>query len=293
MSKKTSFVVIGSRLEDGRATELGNKYRKAQDLGTQIMNESDFEKYMQEITKNKDFTLAKAKEIIACEKAGKPMTIEPPKKVQPIIEEGKRNLSVFNESSLWVDKYAPQSTSDIIGNNAIIAKLIEWIHDWEDVILKGNKKKVDFHFRRGMPAENMPNPNARAVLLSGPPGIGKSTAAKLAAKEQGYDIVETNASDQRSKKILEQLLSDAVDNESISSFLTGGKIGAKDKINRKTVIIMDEVDGVSGNNDRGGIQALIQIIKNTKTPIVCICNDRQHPKVRSLANHCFDLRFAK
>lgn len=35
------------------------------------------------------------------------------------------------------------------------------------------------------------------------------------------------------------------------------------------------------------------MIKATRVPIICICNDRQHPKIRSLANHCFDLRFYK
>jgi len=42
---------------------------------------------------------------------------------------------------------------------------------------------------------------------------------------------------------------------------------------------MDEVDGMAGNDDRGGNQALIQLIKETKTPIICVCNDRQNPKV--------------
>lgn len=35
------------------------------------------------------------------------------------------------------------------------------------------------------------------------------------------------------------------------------------------------------------------MIKNTRIPIICICNDRQHQKIRSLANYCFDLRFQK
>lgn len=39
------------------------------------------------------------------------------------------------------------------------------------------------------------------------------------------------------------------------------------------------------------VAELIQMIKRTKIPIICICNDRQSTKVRSLANHCFDLRF--
>ena len=54
---------------------------------------------------------------------------------------------------------------------------------------------------------------------------------------------------------------------------------------------MDEVDGVAGNEDRGGIQELISLIKRSRIPIICICNDRQHKKIRSLANYCYDLRF--
>jgi len=54
---------------------------------------------------------------------------------------------------------------------------------------------------------------------------------------------------------------------------------------------MDEVDGVAGNEDRGGIQELILLIKRSRIPIICICNDRQHKKIRSLANYCYDLRF--
>lgn len=57
------------------------------------------------------------------------------------------------------------------------------------------------------------------------------------------------------------------------------------------VLIMDEVDGVAGNEDRGGIQELIFLIKRSRIPIICICNDRQHKKIRSLANYCYDLRF--
>jgi replication factor C subunit 1 len=53
---------------------------------------------------------------------------------------------------------------------------------------------------------------------------------------------------------------------------------------------MDEVDGV-GAGDRGGIGALIKIIKESKTPIICICNDRDDRKLQSLLNHCYSLKF--
>ena len=53
---------------------------------------------------------------------------------------------------------------------------------------------------------------------------------------------------------------------------------------------MDEVDGC-GACDRGGIQALIQVVKTTKTPIICICNDRQNRKLATLITYCYDLQF--
>ena len=271
-------------LEDGRKVETGNKYKKAQELHTEILYEAALEELLQKATKNTNLTLARALSILSGQANEKPTKKEETRKI-----ERPKVISDSKEHDLWVDKYAPESIGDIIGN-ATVAKLAEWLKDWEKVVIQGEKKHIQF--RPGMNKENIPNPNARACLLSGPPGIGKSTAAKLVAREYDYEPLETNASDQRNKKIIDQLLSDAVGTESITAFTQGEK-DEKIKIGKKTVIIMDEVDGVSGNSDRGGVQALIKIIKSTKVPIICICNDRQSTKVRSLAGHCYDLRFIK
>ena len=55
---------------------------------------------------------------------------------------------------------------------------------------------------------------------------------------------------------------------------------------------MDEVDGMTAS-DRGGVAKLIQLLKKTKIPIICICNDRQSTKVRSLRSHCLELSYRK
>jgi replication factor C subunit 1 len=60
----------------------------------------------------------------------------------------------------------------------------------------------------------------------------------------------------------------------------------------KPLIIMDEVDGMS-SGDRGGVAAIIAMIKSSKIPIICICNDRSSEKIRSLAGHCLDVKFHK
>lgn len=65
-----------------------------------------------------------------------------------------------------------------------------------------------------------------------------------------------------------------------------------DKKVGKTLVIMDEVDGMS-SGDRGGIAAIISFIKKSKVPVICICNDRDSQKIRSLAGHCYDIKFYK
>lgn len=94
-----------------------------------------------------------------------------------------------------------------------------------------------------------------------------------------YDTVELNASDTRNKKSVHDFLTDLVQTQSF---------GASDTPTKR-VIIMDEVDGMGGS-DRGGMAELLKIMKTSKIPIICICNDRQSQKVKSLANSCLDLR---
>lgn len=108
------------------------------------------------------------------------------------------------------------------------------------------------------------------------------------AQELDFDIVEFNASDTRSKKLLKEEVAQLLSSTSLASFATKGA-----EVSKKRVLLMDEVDGMAGNEDRGGIQELIALIKTTHVPIICMCNDRNHPKIRSLVNYCYDLRFAK
>ncbi|XP_065843893.1 replication factor C subunit 1-like isoform X2 [Oscarella lobularis] len=188
-------------------------------------------------------------------------------------------LSGDHGSALLVDKYKPKSTKEIIGqqgDKSNVKKLMKWIKNWNDV----NVRKTGRRFRED-------GSMFKAALLSGPPGVGKTTSASLVCKEAGYSFIEFNASVTRNKKTLEGALLDALGTHDIGNLIKGDSSGVKQ------AVIMDEVDGMSGNEDRGGIGELIALIKSSLVPIICICNDRQHPKIRSLANHCYDLRFQR
>ena len=185
---------------------------------------------------------------------------------------------------MWTDKYSPKESSQIVGNRAAIDSLWEWVSDWEDVVIKGNKKQTNAWFGNWADA---PKPNAKACLISGNCGIGKSTAARVICKELGFEVLEMNASEQRNKKVIDEMIGNLSTNQSMDYFKPGTNMAKQGK---KSVIIMDEIDGLGGS-DRGGVAAVIQVIKNTKTPIICICNDRYNQKLRSLTNYCFDVKF--
>jgi replication factor C subunit 1 len=95
-----------------------------------------------------------------------------------------------------------------------------------------------------------------------------------------------NASDQRNKAIISSRVGYLRDNTTLGKTLDTA-------VSEKNLIIMDEVDGMGGNDDKGGINALIEIIKSTKIPIILICNEIHSQKLRSLINHCYDLKFSK
>lgn len=118
---------------------------------------------------------------------------------------------------------------------------------------------------------------------------GKTTTATLVSRELGFDIVEMNASDTRSKRLLQEEVSSLLSSKSLFGYFNGVK--GNQAVSKKHVLLMDEVDGMAGNEDRGGIQELIGLIKNSSVPIICMCNDRNHQKMRSLVNYCYDLRF--
>ncbi|KAM7364266.1 germ line transcription factor 1 [Cochliomyia hominivorax] len=205
---------------------------------------------------------------------------------KPVIkQEFPRPPPVTEDMMAWVDKYKPASVKDIIGQqgpSSNVAKLTNWLSKW--YINHDGKKKLQ---KPNPWAKNDDGSYYKAALLSGPPGIGKTTTATLVCKELGFDAVEFNASDTRSKRLLKEEVSELLSNKSLYGYFHGNS----QAVTKKHVLIMDEVDGMAGNEDRGGIQELIGLIKESSVPIICMCNDRNHQKMRSLVNYCYDLRF--
>ncbi|CAG8445116.1 782_t:CDS:10 [Acaulospora colombiana] len=153
-------------------------------------------------------------------------------------------------SQLWTEKYKPTSIKEVCGNKTQVEGLQRWLSTWDE----NSKKGFKFQTNNSFPA----------ALLSGNPGIGKTTAAHLVAKNEGYDVMEFNASDARSKKALDEAVKIATHNTSISWFAHDESASSQDSENaNKILIIMDEVDGMSAG-DRGGMAELIKLIRKTQ-----------------------------
>lgn len=185
-----------------------------------------------------------------------------------------------HDSRLWTVKYAPSQLTQICGNKGQVEKLQRWLRNFHKSQKKGFKLG-------GADGSGL----FRAVMIHGPPGIGKTTAAHLVAKLEGYDIVESNASDTRSKRLVQEGLQGVLETTSLLGYFAGD--GKKvEESRKKLVLIMDEVDGMSAG-DRGGVGALAAVCKKTQVPMILICNDRRLPKMKPFDYVTYDIPFRR
>ncbi len=119
----------------------------------------------------------------------------------------------------------------------------------------------------------------KPALIYGSVGCGKTTAAHAIAHDLNYEIVEVNASDFRNADKIKATVGNAV--QQMSLFARG------------KIILVDEVDGIAGNEDRGGIQELNRLLENAKHAVVLTANDPWSQKLSTLRGKCEVIEFKK
>jgi chromosome transmission fidelity protein 18 len=218
---------------------------------------------------------------------------------------------------MWTEKYRARKFTDLIGDERTHRSVLRWLKSWDPVVFpksaKSIAKKKHQPFSLADPRNLDENQQRRKVLLlTGPPGLGKTTLAHVCAKQAGYETLEINASDERSRDVVKSRIRDAVGTENVR----GIDVVKGDKKTRKAgkpvCVIVDEVDGVvSGSSSSGGeggfMKALIDLAQldernsqpmgNTTfgpkkakkgdkfkllRPLILVCNDLYAPALRPL-----------
>jgi replication factor C large subunit len=158
--------------------------------------------------------------------------------------------------AVWVVKHKPKSLSEVVGNKDAIYKFVNWVRSWESSV-----------------------PKKRAVLLYGPPGIGKTVTVEALANDFHMELVEKNASDYRTEENVKRFAGLA----SQYGSLFGGK----------RIILLDEIDGLAGTADRGGVRAMTEILKISQCPVVLTANNAYNPRFSTLRSYCLLIEFKK
>ncbi|MHA1156061.1 MAG: replication factor C large subunit [Candidatus Heimdallarchaeota archaeon] len=154
---------------------------------------------------------------------------------------------MVDKQVLWTESFRPTNLGQVVGNEDAVEALKDWFDSWSPTA----KKKV--------------------AILHGPAGTGKTSSVIALANERQYELVEMNASDSRNKAAIMRLAG--------SSAREGTLVdGAKGK----RILLIDEVDGLAGREDRGGVKSLIDVIREAAVPIICTANEAYSPKLKAL-----------
>ncbi|GHP12457.1 hypothetical protein PPROV_001118500 [Pycnococcus provasolii] len=238
-------------------------------------------------------------------------------------------------SKLWVDKYRPRGYIELLSDEVANRDVLRWIKMWDACVFgrtpttTGNKNSQvstfgtrahqnmmkagsssggggQQQYNQQPQTDEHGRPLKRILLIAGPPGFGKTTAAHVLAAHCGYRVVEINASDERTRDALSRRVTDAVQMQSVSA----------DR--RPNLVVLDEVDGAmggEGSSAAGAVNEILRIANGNgggggkkrkgkggggggggmllRRPIICICNDLYAPSLRQLREQAYVIKMGK
>ncbi|KAG8905214.1 hypothetical protein FRB99_000483 [Tulasnella sp. 403] len=199
----------------------------------------------------------------------------------------------YTPADMWVDKYRPKRFTDLVGDESVHRATLAWLKEWDQCVFKkrppkAKKQRMEQQEQDFRPPDEWGRPHEKILLLSGPPGLGKTTLAHVVASQAGYSVLEINASDARTGNVIDERIKPALE--------TGKALGKK----RPVLVIVDEVDGATGENSASFVAKLVQLTIDGKRkrkagekrngkdkqpllrPIICICNDLWAPSIVKL-----------
>jgi replication factor C large subunit len=188
----------------------------------------------------------------------------------------------------WVEKYRPKSIKEMalptarLGRQRIkldqeLVNFVNQFYEEREKVNRENKEIREFNrttIEKNQKEEKSIAPEKAAILLEGSPGIGKTSIVYALANDFNMEVIETNASDTRTRDALEKKLKETTKSRGIMDFITESK---------EKLILIDEIDGVYGVQDRGAIPTVIDLIQNTQFPII-MCSNEYKTNLQPLYN---------
>jgi len=158
---------------------------------------------------------------------------------------------------LWTEKYRPKRLKEIVGQEESVKRILSFIVNYRRSRIKSKK----------------------AILIHGPTGSGKTAAVYALANELDYDVIELNASDFRDRMQISRIM--------------GSALGQKSLFAEKKLVLIDELEGFSNYEDKGGIKEIERLIEDSNYPIIIVSSKPYDQKMSGIRKKTEMIEFKK